>query len=92
MKRLIKLKRFLLSKSKNLNEKRKTWLRKTLVFIQEKPFTSFFVVLGILLVLMIVGNVLFSPKPEVINSQKAPKKIQTYKIGNAPLVLSLIHI
>lgn len=86
MKKLLKSKKFLLSKFKGVNDRGKVYSKKTLAFIQRKPFTSFFVVLGILLVLMIVGNLLFSPKPEAVKTQNASKKVQIYKIGSAPLV------
>ncbi len=86
MKKLLKSKKFVLSKFKGANNKGKVYSKKTLAFIQRKPFTSFFVVLGILLILMIIGNVVFSPKPEVVKSQNTAKKVQIYKIGSAPLV------
>ena len=87
------LKRFLLARygqGKKLgikaNEKRKVYTKKLLLFIQKKPFTSFFAVLGVFLVLMIVGNILFSPRPEAGEKITAPKKITVYKIGSAPQV------
>ncbi len=86
MKRLVKLNKFFLSKLKTANEKRKVFTKRIFSFIQIKPFTSFFIVLGILLVLMVVGNVLFSPKPEIAKNQDSLKKVQVYKIGSAPLV------
>lgn len=68
------------------NSKRKDISKKTYLFIQRKPFTSFFAVLGVFLILMILGNVLFSPKPQAQNNQLAPKTVQIYKIGSAPVV------
>ena len=87
------LKRFLLARygqGKKLgikaNEKRKVYTKKLLLFIQKKPFTSFFAVLAVFLILMIVGNILFSPRPEAGEKITAPKKITVYKIGSAPQV------
>lgn len=53
-------------------------------FIQKRPFTSLFAVLGIFLLLMIIGNILFSPKPTIEQNAQAPKKISVFKLGSAP--------
>ncbi len=60
--------------------------RRALLFIQRKPFTSFFGVLGVLLILMVLGNVLFSPKPEAQKNLAAAKKVEVFKLGSAPQV------
>lgn len=70
----------------SINSKRKIYSKKTYQFVQRKPFTSLFAVLGIFLILMIVGNLLFSPKPEAISNQLAPKTVHVYKVGSAPVV------
>ena len=58
-KKIVDFKKNLFSKIKLLNGKRKAVFKKTYQFIQKKPFTSFFAVLGVFLILMIIGNVLF---------------------------------
>jgi len=73
-------------KQKILSLKNKLNFKKVLAFIQRKPFTSFFAVLGIFFVLMIVGNLLFSPKPTPQQNLNAPKQVQIYKLGSAPQV------
>lgn len=60
--------------------------RKTLLFIQRKPFTSFFAVLIVFFILMVVGNVLFSPKAVTTQNTPTPKQVQIYKLGSAPEV------
>lgn len=60
--------------------------KKITLFIQKKPFTSFFAVLAALFVLMLAGNFLFSPKVAPENNKIAPKKVQVYKLGSAPKV------
>jgi multidrug efflux pump subunit AcrA (membrane-fusion protein) len=60
--------------------------KKALLFIQRKPFTSFFTALGVLLVLMIAGNLLFSPKASPQQNLNAPVQVQIYKLGSAPQV------
>lgn len=60
--------------------------KKLLLFIQRKPFTSFFAVLGVFFILMISGNLLFSPKPTPQQNLNASKSVQVYKLGSAPQV------
>ncbi|MCL6096108.1 MAG: hypothetical protein M1444_00280 [Patescibacteria group bacterium] len=60
--------------------------KKILLLIERKPFTSFFAVLGVLLILMVAGNVFFSPKPEAQTSAPAPKKVAVFKLGSAPQI------
>lgn len=84
MKRIYKLKKIFGEKIVVLNKKRKLVVKKTFVYIQRKPFTSFFAVLGLFLLLMIVGNLLFSPKAAITNDNKAPKQVSIYKLGSAP--------
>ncbi len=60
--------------------------KKVLLFIQKKPFTAFFAVLGVLFVLMIIGNLLFSPKATPQQNLSAAKQVQIYKLGSAPQV------
>ena len=93
LKTINKYKPFILAKYKkanklrlSANEKRKVFTKKTLFFIQKKPFTSFFSVLLIFLLLMIAGNVLFSPKPEKEKNLNTVKAVETYKLGGAPRI------
>jgi len=72
--------------SKLLIIKNKIHFKKILLFIQNKPFTSFFAVLGIFFVLMLVGNLLFSPKATLEQNLNASKQVQIYKLGSAPQV------
>jgi multidrug efflux pump subunit AcrA (membrane-fusion protein) len=84
MKQINKIKKNLFKFLLTINKKGKKIIKKILLFIQRKPFTAFFLVLGIFLFLMIVGNVLFSPKPEAVQNTNLPKKVQIYKLGSAP--------
>lgn len=85
-KQIVILKKNLFSKIGFLNTKRKLYTKKTFLFIKKKPFTSFFSILFIFFLLMIIGNVLFSPKPQAENKNQTSKQVQIYKIGNAPQV------
>ncbi|HYM65177.1 MAG TPA: hypothetical protein VES68_01690, partial [Candidatus Sulfotelmatobacter sp.] len=86
MKRFNKIKKFFLAKIPVINTKRKEIIRKTLLFIQNKPFTAFFAVLAIFFVLMLVGNILFSPKIAPEEGPTPPKKVQVYKLGQSPQI------
>lgn len=81
-----KIKKNLLLRFEQANKFFRLYAKKILIFIQKKPFTSFFAVLALFLVLMIVGNVLFAPKPEMQEKVSAPKKVSIYKLGSAPQV------
>jgi multidrug efflux pump subunit AcrA (membrane-fusion protein) len=59
---------------------------RTTVFIKRRPFTSFFIVLGIFLLIMILGNVVLSPKKTSELEVSVPKEVRTYKLGSAPKV------
>lgn len=84
MKKFNKLRKFFLAKLHFINKKRKEIFKKTFVFTQKKPFSAFFSVLAVFLILMIIGNLLFSPKPEPEKNQTTPKNVQIYKLGSAP--------
>lgn len=79
-------KKRILSLISTFNLKRKIYFKKIYLSIQKKPYTSFFTVLLIFLILMVLGNVLFSPKPEAQKNLTVPKIVQIYKIGRAPEV------
>lgn len=68
------------------NNKRKIYTKKVLLFIQNKPFTSFFAVLAFFLLLMVMGNVLFSPKPEIEQNLNTVREVDIYKLGSAPRI------
>ncbi len=58
--------------------------KKTMIFIDSKPFGSFFVLLGILLILIVVGNFLRKPTTEEEAHQAEPKLVETYSFGESP--------
>ena len=86
MKLFNKFRKLFLAKLALTNTKRKVLSKKAYLFTQRKPFTAFFTVLGIFLLLMIIGNVLFSPKIQTLNETPAPKQVKIYKLGSAPQV------
>lgn len=66
---------------KNRNFKKK--YNEVTAFIKRKPLSSFFITLGLLLLVIIIGHSLNQPKPK---AQVAPpvKSVKLYSIGTAP--------
>lgn len=56
---------------------------RTVKFIRSKPLGSFFLVLALVLVLLIVGKLL-QQKPAESEPQRITKAVQVYSIGNGP--------
>jgi multidrug efflux pump subunit AcrA (membrane-fusion protein) len=56
------------------------------VYINENPFKSFFIVLGIFVLLIVVNSFLQKPKTETAQTKVEPKKVKIYSIGKAPQV------
>lgn len=59
---------------------------KTVSFIQRRPFASFFLALGLLFLLILMGSTIFAPRPVDEKKADAPKQVETFKIGSAPRV------
>ncbi len=58
--------------------------KKITTFIDKRPFGSFFILLGLLLVLIIVGNFLRKPAPVAEQKASEPKLVETYSFGESP--------
>ena len=58
--------------------------KRALVFIDKRPFASFFVILGILLLLIIVSNILGATKPPETKKEAQIKQIKVYNVGGSP--------
>ncbi|MEP7167231.1 MAG: biotin/lipoyl-binding protein [Candidatus Woesebacteria bacterium] len=58
--------------------------KKVTTFIDKRPFGSFFILLGLLLVLIVVGNFLRKPAPKPEQKASEPKLIETYSFGESP--------
>ncbi|MDP3941745.1 MAG: HlyD family efflux transporter periplasmic adaptor subunit [bacterium] len=66
--------------------RRKFPYRKTVLFLQKRPFTSFFTALGVLFLLIVLGSVLRSLNRPVEKKPDLVKSVQTYTIGRSPTV------
>lgn len=77
--------RFYVSAINQLLTKSKTGYRRTIIFIRDKPLTSFFLILLILLILIVTGNFLTAQKPEA-QKKEIIKNVQIYQIGQRPKV------
>jgi len=60
--------------------------KRLVLFIQRKPFTSFFTALGLLLFLLILGSILTNLDKKELKTTIAVKAVQTYTIGKTPTV------
>ncbi len=59
------------------------WYKNTTSFIKRRPLGSFFIALGLLFLVIIVGHVLNQPKPEQA-AKPVVKSVQLYSIGSVP--------
>src|SRR5882672_7357479 len=59
------------------------WYKNTTAFIKRRPLGSFFIALGVLLLVIIVGHMLNQPKPQP-TVPPAVKPVKLYSIGSVP--------
>ena len=55
-------------------------------FAQKKPFTSFFIVLGVLLLIIALGSTIFSVKSPKVEGRTMPKNVNVYRLGASPRI------
>ncbi len=69
-----------------LKTKTRNFYKKISRKLEVRPLSSFFVLLIVLALLIVVGN--FARKPKMLDEQKAkdPISVETYTIGNAPKI------
>lgn len=60
--------------------------KNTVRYVQRKPFTSFLIALGLLLLVMILGSVLNNLKKKETPTPILTKDVRTYNIGKAPTI------
>lgn len=84
LKKLNNVKRVVLSRVRKDAVKKR--YKKTTVFIQKKPFLSFFIALGILLIVIFLGSTVFKTKPPVENTQVLAKQVKVFTIGQSPRI------
>lgn len=66
--------------------KLKNRYEKTVIFARRKPFTAFFIALGILLFVIILGSTVFSVRSPRIEERSEPKKVDVYTLGKSPRI------
>lgn len=74
------------ARSAPLKEKSRTIYKRATIFAQLRPLSTFFGLLLILLVAIVVGN--FLTKPKVTEEKKAKEaiEVETYSVGQAPML------
>ncbi len=71
-----------LKKLKGRGQKTKAYL---LTHLNKRPFESFFVILGLVVILIVLSNILnFLPKKEAAQQATPAKHVNVYQIGSAP--------
>lgn len=81
---VLRLKKF--GNLKNLKNKSKVILSKGNKVIEKKPFTSFFVALGVLLLLIILGSTVFKTPVSKPVEKTSPKNVKVYSMGESPRI------
>lgn len=61
-------------------------LKKVAPFIQRRPFISFFIVLFLLAILILLGSTIFKAKPKEEEKAEVIKQVETFKIGVSPRI------
>ena len=72
----------------NLNQRvmlKKRYSR-AVAFAQAKPFTSFFIALGFLLFVIVLGSTVFKVRTPEVAERSEPKRVEVYRLGASPRV------
>lgn len=64
----------------------KTGASKAKTFIQSRPFAAFFVTLGLLFVLILLGSTVFKAKPADEHTEAPTKQVESFTIGSSPKI------
>ncbi len=57
-----------------------------IVFARKKPFTAFFIALGVLLLVIILGSTIFSVKSPKVESRTEPKSVDVLSLYKSPRI------
>jgi multidrug efflux pump subunit AcrA (membrane-fusion protein) len=82
---LERFRRFNFSNTRSRIVKSKRY-RRAVVFIERKPFTSFFATLGIFLLILILGSVITNLNKKEVKKTTPVKEVSIYTIGKTPTV------
>lgn len=61
-------------------------LKRVSAFAEKKPFTSFFITLGILLLIILLGSTIFKTKTSTPATRVEPKQVEVYRLGGVSTV------
>ncbi|MBI1862917.1 HlyD family efflux transporter periplasmic adaptor subunit [Candidatus Microgenomates bacterium] len=81
-----KLPTFARSIHQTVATKTKIYRKKSSSFIARRPFAAFLITLGILFVLILIGNILRKPPAQPAQKAPEPKKIEAFRVGDSPRV------
>ncbi|MBI2616930.1 HlyD family efflux transporter periplasmic adaptor subunit [Candidatus Gottesmanbacteria bacterium] len=77
---LARVKRALNKTKKTVSARKK----RIVAYIDKKPYKSFFIALGLLLILIVLSNILGVPKVDDKKGELPPKQVEIYAVGTAP--------
>lgn len=60
--------------------------KQILRFVDKRPLSSFFVVLGILFILIFAGSYIRKPKEQPAEAELKPKEVSVYSVGSLPKI------
>lgn len=83
-KRVIKLRKSLSQFFKRAKKTFAARKKTVLAYVDKKPYKSFFIVLGTLLLLIILSNILGSPRPQEKPPVALTKQVNVYSVGAVP--------
>lgn len=66
--------------------------KQTFAFIDKRPFASFFIILGIFFILIVLSNILGAPKKVTKQQTPEAKQVTIYKIGGTPKMAVEAHV
>ncbi len=80
---LQKFKNKIVAKSAPIEARSRKIYTRTLIFVENRPLTSFAILLAILLLLIVAGKILQTPQVEV-QPEIVTKEVEVFKIGTSP--------
>ncbi|OGH10912.1 MAG: hypothetical protein A3B38_04105 [Candidatus Levybacteria bacterium RIFCSPLOWO2_01_FULL_36_13] len=82
-----KLRKILPRHISKIRDKKRIYTKNILLFVQKNPYKALAATLFSFLILMILGNLFFAPKPSAQDKAIPAKVAHIYKVGSAPQIM-----
>lgn len=86
------MKKRLLRLWNSIKNRTKIVRKRTLTFVDKRPFATFLVVLGIVFILIVISNIIGNIKPKTEEQPVPVKEVQTYQVGSVPTIKVQAHV